>query len=206
VLFNACKDLLKRGVNALAVTSNITDLPLDNYAAHFQGQHPNPVGGAEAVISHIICKKYGVPAAHAPLMNVKNLELESRIVDARGAGEFSSASGLACVLIGLSRAPQLIKTNCRPIKEAVNLNNLLAVVAPASALGGIPVIYAEKFKIPIIAVKDNRTILDVTAKKLNLKQVIPVNNYPEAAGILQALRKGISIPSLLRPLSTLRSP
>ena len=87
----------------------------------------------------------------------------------------------------------------------VNINNLTAVVAPASALGGIPVIYAEKYNVPIIAVKNNQTILDVTQAKLNLKNVIRVNNYPEAAGIIQALKKGISIASLYRPLATLRS-
>lgn len=39
---------------------------------------------------------------------------------------------------------------------------------------------------------------------LNLKNIIQVNNYPEAAGILQALKKGIGISSLYRPLATLK--
>jgi len=204
-LFKACDQLLERGVNAIAVTSNIADLPMDHYAEHFEGSHPNPTGGAEAIISHLICKKYGIPAAHAPMINVKDLNLKTQIVDARGAGEFSSTSGLACVLIGLSKAaPQIKNTPSYRIKDVVNINNLTAVVAPASALGGIPVIYAEKYNIPIIAVKNNQTILNVNQENLNLKNVIQVNNYPEAAGIIQALKKGISIPSLYRPLSTLR--
>ena len=204
VLFKACEALLAKGVNAIAVTSNIKDLPLDNYARHFDGQHPNPVGGAEAVLSHLVCKKYRVPAAHAPMINVKDLALSSGIVDARGAGEFASVSGLACVLIGLAQAPQLAPAKGYRCKDVVNINNLMAVIAPASALGGIPVLYAARGGIPVIAVKNNNTILDVTQEKLNLKPVIEVNNYAEAAGILQALRNGISIASIDRPLQTLR--
>lgn len=204
VLFKACDQLLEKGVNAIAVTSNIKDLPLDDYAVHFEGKHPNPIGGAEAVISHLICKEYEIPAAHAPLLNVKDLNLKSQVVDARGAGEFSSPSGLASVLIGLSQAPQMKKTQCYGIKDIVNINHLLAVVAPAGALGGVPMIYAQSNGIPIIAVQENRTILEITQTQLNLKNVIQVNNYPEAAGILQALKKGISIPSLYRPLATLK--
>jgi hypothetical protein len=204
VLFSACERLMRAGVSAVAVTSNIKDLPMDNYARHFQGDHPNPVGGAEAVISHLICSRYKIPAAHAPMINVKDMALTSGVVDARGAGEFASVSGLACVLIGLGHAPQFYWSNRWRIQDAININNLIAVVAPSSALGGIPMLYAAKLGIPVIAVKNNKTILDVTPTKLNLKNVIEVANYPEAAGILQALQKGISIPSLYRPLGTLR--
>ncbi len=204
VLFKACEYLIKKGVDAVAVTSMINDLPADNYIKHFEGKHPNPVGGAEAIISHLICKKYKIPAAHAPMTNLKELALRDNIVDARGAGEFSSTSGLACILIGLNHAPQISATNRFRIKDAVNINNLLAVVAPASALGGIPMLYAARQNIPLIAVKENETILDVTQKRLRLNHVIEVNNYAEAAGILQALKKGISISSIYRPLETLR--
>jgi hypothetical protein len=204
VLFSACERLMRAGVSAVAVTSNIKDLPMDNYARHFQGDHPNPVGGAEAVISHLICSRYKIPAAHAPMINVKDMALTSGVVDARGAGEFASVSGLACVLIGLGHAPQFSRSNRWRIQDAISINNLIAVVAPSSALGGIPMLYAAKLGIPVIAVKNNKTILDVTPAKLNLKNVIEVANYPEAAGILQALQKGISTPSLYRPLDTLR--
>src|SRR5262249_46167762 len=37
VLFEACEKLTARGVNAIAVTSNIQDLPQENYAKHFAG-------------------------------------------------------------------------------------------------------------------------------------------------------------------------
>jgi hypothetical protein len=205
VLFKAAEYLIEKGVNAIGITSNIRDLPADNYARHFDGRHPNPTGGAEAIISHLISEKYRIPAAHAPMINIKELALKSNIVDARGAGEFSSPSGLACILVGLSKAPQLSRNNSYRIKDVVSIDNLLAVAAPAGTLGGIPMLYAQRYNIPIIAVRENKTILDVTRDKLNLKNVYEVHNYVEAAGMVQALRKGLSIDSLHRPLETLRT-
>lgn len=204
VLARAAESLLARGVDAIAVTTNVQDLPLDDYALHFAGKAPNPVGGVEAIISHYIVNRFRVPCAHAPLLNVKDLALESPVVDARGAGEFASASGLACVLLGLARAPQLASRPGKPVREVINLHNLLAVIAPASCLGGIPMLFAARFGLPIVAVRANETILGVTREELGLDNVIEVGSYAEAAGVLLALRRGISLQSLVRPLATLR--
>jgi hypothetical protein len=204
VLFKACDELVRKGVNAIGVTSNIKNLSPENYAKHFAGEHPNPVGGAEAIISHLIGAKYRLPTAHAPLINIKEMNLVNNIVDARGAGEYSSVSGLACILVGLAKAPQILNRGDARIKDMININNIVAVVAPASSLGGIPMLCAQKSGMPIIAVKDNKTILNVTSSNLNLKNVLEVENYAEAAGVIQALRNGISIDSIYRPLATLR--
>ena len=58
----------------------VKDLPAENYAKHFEGLHPNPVGGAEAIISHLIVAKYKIPAAHAPLSNLKEMTLKTNII------------------------------------------------------------------------------------------------------------------------------
>ncbi|MEP7052021.1 MAG: DUF3326 domain-containing protein [Pseudomonadota bacterium] len=201
VLFDACETLISRGVDAIAITSNIEGLPTDDYALHFRGEHPNPVGGVEAILSHIVSSRYGIPAAHGPMINFKNFSLERPVVDARGAGEISSVSGLACVLVGLRAAPQFASARTR-CADAINLNNVVAVVAPASALGGVPMLCAEQRGIPIIAVRDNRTILDVTAARLGLSNVIEASSYAEAAGLVLALTRGISLASIRRPLSS----
>ncbi|HKH43679.1 MAG TPA: DUF3326 domain-containing protein [Thermoanaerobaculia bacterium] len=206
VLSQACESLLARGVHAIAVTTNVQDLPFDDYALHFAGQAPNPVGGVEAIISHFIVNRYRVPAAHAPLQNVKDLALESPIVDARGAGEFTSLSGLACVLMGLARAPHIAPRPGTRVRDVINLNNVVAVVAPASCLGGIPTLFAARYGIPTIAVRDNETILSVTRQELRLENVIDVGSYAEAAGVLLALEQGIALQSIVRPLETLRYP
>jgi hypothetical protein len=167
---------------------------------------PNPVGGVEAIISHFIVDRFRVPAAHAPMINVKDLALERAIVDARGAGELASASGLACVLLGLVRAPQIAPRPGSRIRDVVNINNLVAVVAPSGCLGGIPVLFAERAGIPVVAVEGNETLLGATGQQLKLKQVVEVGSYAEAAGVLLAWRRGLSLQSLIRPLSTLRRP
>ncbi|MGW8374738.1 DUF3326 domain-containing protein [Streptomyces sp. ODS28] len=204
VLLDAARHLLARGANALAVTSNVQGLDQDDYAAHFNGQHANPVGGAEAVISHLLVRTFGVPAAHAPMTNFRHLRLDHPVVDARAAGELVSISGLACVLVGLARAPQLSgERRGSLLGEALGIDDVVAVVAPADALGGIPVLEALRRRIPVIAVRDNTTLLDVTADALGLEGILHAATYAEAAGLILALRKGISPDSITRPLRTL---
>lgn len=204
VLFEACDRLLQKGVNAIAITSNISDLPLENYARHFEGKYPNPIGGVEAIISYLITKRYNLPAAHAPLMNFKQLDLRHNIVDARGAGEMASLTGLACILIGLKRAPQIKPNLVTRTSDIININNLLAIVTPATCLGGIPVLHAQQYNIPIIAVEENRTVLNVTQESLGIRNVIHVRSYAEAAGMIMALKRGIDMGSISRPLASLR--
>jgi len=205
-IYRAAEKLIARGANAIAVTSNIKDLPLTDYALHFDGRFPNPVGGVEAIISYQIARRYQLPTAHAPLINIKELDLRHRVVDARGAGEFVSTSGLACILIGLRRAPQISLDHAGAISTAITQNNLLAVVVPASCLGGIPQLYAQGRGTPVIAVRANDTILDVTQSKLGLSNVIEVSSYAEAAGAVMAIKHGISLESIFRPLQTIRPP
>lgn len=204
LLFDACEELLRRGVDAIAITTNIEDLPLNEYAKHFEGNYPNPIGGVEAIISYLVTSRYHLPCAHAPLINIKQLDLKHNVVDARAAGEMSSESGLACILIGLRNAPQIIAKPDRRVSDVININNLLAIVTPDSCLGGIPAIYAQRYNIPVIAVKENRTILDVTQEKIALNNIIEVSSYAEAAGMILALKKGLSLESLSRPLKSFR--
>jgi hypothetical protein len=204
VLLNASKALIKKGADAIAITTDVQDLPADMYAKHFIGECPNPVGGVEAIISHLIMKTFKIPAAHAPLLNIKELDLQHNVVDARGAGEMASTSGLACVLVGLQKAPQIKVQSQTRIADIININNLLAVVVPSSCLGGVPILQAQKYGVPVIAVRENKTILDVSQSKIQLDNVIEVNNYAEATGIVLALKNGIDLASLSRPLITLK--
>ena len=207
VLLEACQRLIDQGANAIAVTTNIQDLPPDDYVQHFAGAAgaPNPMGGMEAVLSHLVVDRFRVPAAHAPMVNQKTFDLLDNVVDARAGGEMSSVSGLACVLVGLRRAPQIARTPQLRMADALNVNNLLAVVAPAGCLGGVPVLCAVERGIPVIAVTANETILSVGRAELGIEDgVIEARSYAEAAGLLLALRNGISCDSVTRPLKTFR--
>jgi hypothetical protein len=202
-LLAAGRQMLSAGATALAVTTNVQGLEAVEYARHFAGACPNPVGGAEAVVSHLLTRSLNVPAAHAPMLNFRYSELHDLVVDARSAGEFVSTSGLACVLVGLHRAPQLFPRPECPASTAICNDDVIAVVAPATALGSVPVLSAIQRGIPVIAVKSNTTILEVTAGALGLHGVIEVEDYLAAAGVLLALRSGISVESVRRPLATL---
>jgi len=207
VLLEACRQLIEQGANAIAVTTQIQGLPSEEYVQHFAGagDAPNPMGGVEAVISHLIVDRFRLPAAHAPMINLKQLDLEDRVVDARAGGEMASVSGLACVLIGLRQAPQIERTPRLRAADVINVNNVLAVVAPAGCLGGVPVLCAVDRGIPVIAVEANETILAVTGSALGIEDgVIEARSYAEAAGLLLALRHGIAPGSLTRPLKTMR--
>ncbi|HWS56526.1 MAG TPA: DUF3326 domain-containing protein [Pyrinomonadaceae bacterium] len=204
VLFEACEKLIRNGVNAVAITSRIRELPLDSYVKHFDGEYPNPVGGVEAVISYLTTTRFRLPSAHAPILNLEDLDLRHNVVDARGAGEHASASGLACVLVGLRRAPQLDPGAAAGVADVLGWRNVMAVVAPAGCLGGVPVIYALRHRIPVIAVEQNRTIYDVTKSRLGAEEVVEVRNYAEAAGVILALKQGLSLESISRPLATHR--
>jgi hypothetical protein len=133
----------------------------------------------------------------------KKIALHSSIVDPRGAGELVSASGLACVLMGLRRAPQIRQHPRARCIDRVSIDNTVAIVAPASALGGIPVLHGRNRGIAVVAVRDNGTILDARKDALELDDVIEVQSYAEAAGVVLALRHGISLDSLRRPLRKL---
>jgi hypothetical protein len=202
VLLEAGRRLIDAGATALAVATNVRGLPAGEYARHFAGAHPNPVGGAEAVVSHLLTRTFGVPSAHAPMRNFKDVGLaEVGVVDARAAGEFVSASGLACVLMGLRRAPQFAPRPGCPTTEMIVSDDVVAVVAPATALGSAPVVSAVRRGTPVIAVRENQTILNVTAQALHLDSIIEVDSYLAAAGLVLALRNGIGIDALRRPLA-----
>jgi Protein of unknown function (DUF3326) len=203
ILLSAARQLVSAGATALAVTTNVQDLPAAEYADHFAGGHPNPVGGAEAVLSHLLTRTFGVPAAHAPMINFEALPGAPTVVDARGAGEFVSVSGLACVLMGLRNAPQLDSTPGLGYKAVLGINDVIAVIAPATALGSLPVLAAARRGTPVIAVAANTTLLDVTASRLCLPNVVEVDSYLEAAGAVLAIRRGLSLESVGRPLISL---
>jgi hypothetical protein len=202
-LLSACGDLLDSGATAIAITSHISNVSPEDYIQHFSGAAPNPVGGVEAMISHLVARKFCLPVAHAPINNDRGIENLNPIVDPRAAGEHISMTGLACVLIGLHHAP---RPNPRPhygIKLTIYTEELSAVVCPATALGGCGILNAQKRGIPIITVEENETICRIRAADLALDQVYPCENYLEAVGMLSAIRAGISLESLRRPISKL---
>ncbi|MEM7822813.1 MAG: DUF3326 domain-containing protein [Candidatus Aenigmatarchaeota archaeon] len=197
---DAARKLIKKGANAIAVSTVIQIKKKDLYA-YLKGKGPNPYGGAEAIISHTISKTFNVPCAHAPLLTKEEMKLEMapKIVDPRAGAEAISPAYLGCALQGLHKAPQPIRPESAK-EDDITIDDISAILVPADALGGIPALVSEKRGIKIIAVEENKTVLNVTAERLGLRNAIHVKNYLEAAGLVAAMKEGIDYKTITRPL------
>ena len=105
-------------------------------------------------------------------------------------------------MVGLSRAPDLVSDSRQP--GDLDAARLGAVVVPAGALGGEAVLACVERNLPVVCVA-NPSVLSVTADTLGLSQgVLHASSYSEAAGLVLALREGLSPASLARPLPVLQ--
>ncbi len=204
-ILEAIEALLARGVQAVGGVSVIHGVTKEMFSRHLRGEIPNPSGAVEAVITHLISKIFRVPAAHAPLPYYQEIK-DRDTSNPRASAEFISTPHYFCVLKGLARAPRLMPLAGLDNVPAqlLSLNNVGAVVVPAGCLGGIPALAAEFSGIPLIAVKENKTILDVDNEKMQMPNVVEVDSYLEAAGVVLALRRGISLASVRRPIGRAR--
>ncbi len=217
ILISAGEQLRNLGATAIAV---VTLFPDDSTSESFHsyrlGEGVDMMAGAEAVISHLLVRHLALPCAHAPALPSLQLAISP---DPRAAAEEIGYTFLSSVLVGLSRAPDLLSADqCQLESRAGKFTSALikpedigAIVVPNGALGGDPVLSCLEKKIPVIAVM-NSNILNVTEKSLEIEDLIrsnssdyflQVNNYLEAAGLVLALREGISPVSLKRPISSL---
>lgn len=183
-IINACKKIIAKGAEAIAIFSYIKDIPPEAEEKYQQGKGPDPVGIIEALISRLISYKFNIPSAHAPIFPV---ETKRAVVYERAAAEDTGFTYIPCVLMGLSKAPLPVKKQISDISN----KHICAIVLPATALGSVPAL--SGLKIPIIAVKENRTILNIDKHALKIKEIIEVRNYPEAIGILVSIREGIKL-------------
>jgi hypothetical protein len=183
---------------AIAVVARFPDdLGSEALEAYRQGQGVDPLAGAEAVISHLIVRTFQVPCAHAPALMPLPLE---PTLSPRSAAEELGYTFLPCVLVGLSRAPQLQVTPRQP--GTIWAEDVDAVVIPASACGGSALLSLSQLRTQIIAVEDNQTSMQVPPEPLAIKAV-RVHSYLEALGMLVTHRAGISADALSPSLSSM---
>lgn len=156
-LLDAGRKLLAKGAQALAIVCMFKNPENDN-PDYQNGFGVDPVGGVEAIISHYISKELKVPCAHSPAFD--DLEITTELVDGKSASEYITPTFLPCILLGLSNAPKLCT------KEGININNLDFLIMPHNCLGSTPVFECLKRKIPVYAIEENSTILDVTKQKI----------------------------------------
>lgn len=193
-----CRQVDKYDFDALAIQSHIqvdkkTKLEYLNRTGGV-----NPWGGIEAITSKLIADKLEKPVAHSPFIDWErgdddlvdfDIEFDPKKVDPRKSAEMVSLCHLHSVLKGLHKAPR--------ISHFTGLSNadIDFLITPVDCVGE-PHYACMKNGIPIIAVRENKTIL----KDKMPESFIVVENYIEVAGLLMAYKAGIDWKSVRRPL------
>jgi hypothetical protein len=188
----ADKLIHQAGATAIAVVVRFPDdcgsEALQNYR---YGQGVDPLAGAEAVISHLVVRAFQVPCAHAPALSPLPLDPE---ISPRSAAEELGYTFLPCVLVGLSRAPQLVQARSTGDLWADQVD---ALVIPETACGGSAVLSLAQTQTRIIAVRENQTKMQVPPQALGIRAT-QVESYWDAIGVMVCDQAGLD-PYNLRP-------
>jgi len=170
---------------------------------HRNGEMINPWGGVEAMLTHAVTMLFGVPAAHSPMLESREmLETPLGIVDPRMAAEAVSATFLHSVFKGLHRSPRIITNRMQFTHPAVlTVADISCLVIPDGCVG-LPTIAALEQGIPVIAVRENKNQMKNDLQRLPFApgKLFTAENYLEAVGIMTSIKAGVALSSVRRPL------
>ncbi len=174
-LLRAGKKLIDKGVRAIAVVCFFEEPPEDSYE---DGEGVDIVGGVEAVISRYLSKNLSCQCVHAPAF--ADVSICEKIVNPKVSSEYITPTFLPCLLLGLQNAPLIVQPDA-----GLNYRNLHSVILPYNSLGSSVVFDSIKNKIPVYAVKENKTVICVDKAALNLQSdIIEIESYDEYIKIL----------------------
>ena len=178
-LYEACQKLINKGCEAIAIVCKFDDSYDDN-PNYQNGEGADPVGGVEAIISHSISKYFKIPCAHSPAF--EDYSITTQLIDPRSASEYITPTFLPCILLGLENAPKISTSK----NLGLNIKDIDFLIMPYNSLGSTPVFEAVKRNIPVFAIKENSTLLDVTKEKLfpEANNIIEVATYEQCLEIL----------------------
>ena len=180
--------------DALAI-STVIDCSAEIVLEYFRNGGVNPWGAVEAIASHFISDAINKPVAHAPLDSLDNseeLRVFDDVVDARLAAEIVSVCYAHCIFKGLHKAPQIADEN---EWNSIDVGDVDVMISPYGCVGE-PHWACMEAKIPIIVVKENKTVLNDPIPD----DFIVVDDYWAAAGWISCMRAGIAPESVRRPL------
>ena len=182
-LLAAGKKLIQCGAQALAVVCAFDEPPEDDYE---NGDGVDIVGGVEAVISHYLTRKLMCPCVHAPAF--EDVTITGKIVNPKVSAEYITPTFLPCLLFGLKNAPQLIDLKAPDIKSKesyITVSDLHSVSVPYNALGASVVLDALSQNIPVYAIKENSSVLNIDKNAIHLDGVIELETYEDYINILE---------------------
>ncbi|MBU1208414.1 MAG: DUF3326 domain-containing protein [Proteobacteria bacterium] len=191
--------------DAVALASKV-DISEGLYAEYFQsgGEIINPWGGVEAMLTHSISLLVNVPSAHAPMAeDMEEANALFGIVDPRMSAEAVSSCFLHCVLKGLYKSPRIITDRMLFTHPGVlTAADVSCMVIPDGCVG-LPTLAALEQGIPVIAVRENRNRMKNNLQQLPFVagKLFIVENYLEAAGVMTALKAGVAVSTVRRPLA-----
>ena len=191
--------------DALALAS-VIDFPEEEHKKYLdaRGDMVNPWGGPEAMLTHALALCADLPCAHAPMLTSSQILAQvAPVVDPRMAAEELSCGFIHCVLKGLQRAPQIVDDPALMLQpDCLAAEDVNCLVIPDRCLG-LPVLAALEQGITVIAVRENRSNMNNDLELLPFArgQLVTVDNYVEAAGVMQALKAGVTLESIRRPLT-----
>lgn len=176
-MVSAGKKLIEKGATVIAVVCKFNEAPDDNYQ---NGEGVDIVGGVEAVISHFLTRTLKVPVVHAPAF--EDITITTELVDGRAAAEYITPTFLPCLLIALKNAPLF---SFEKVEQYISVKDIKALIMPYNTLGSSIVFNALKHNIPVYAVKENKTVLNITKEKLKNNDIIEVTTYKECLNMLK---------------------
>lgn len=197
--------------DAIAIASDIKIDPKSRASylqsdTHNNDALVNPWGGIEALLTHSLSLIENKPAAHSPIaVGTNHLIQDVGVLDPRMAAEFVSITYLQCILKGLQRSPRLITSESEMnLPGIISARNISAVVIPDGCIG-LPTLAALHQGIPVIAVRNNKTVMqnDLDTLPWQDGQLHYVENYMEALGVLVTLKEGLAPGSFKRPIANI---
>jgi hypothetical protein len=194
----------KSEYDAVALAS-VIDVPKEFHMKYFRshGEMVNPWGGVEAMLTHAVTMLFGVPAAHSPMMESMGiLNLNVGVVDPRMAAETVSMCFLHCILKGLHRSPRIVSDKMVFTHPGVlTAADVSCLVIPDGCVG-LPTLAALEQGIPVIAVRENKNMMRNQLEELPFPpgKLFMAENYLEAVGIMTAIKAGVALSSVRRPL------
>ena len=200
-------DARKGEFDAVAITS-VIELPPGLHENYYRlgAEVVNPWGGVEAMLTHAVSLRYGLPSAHAPMLESRAIaEVDFGVVDPRMAAEVISLAFFQCVLRGLQYSPRVACVSPAFAGDGIWSEDISCLVIPDGCIG-LPTLAALANRVPVIAVRSNSNQMrnDLEGLPWASDQLFRVGNYLEAAGVVSALKAGIDPWSTTRPLGPAR--
>jgi len=177
--------------DALAIATPIT-ISEETLLKYFKEGGVNPVGGVEAVASKLIADNLNKPTCHGPVDYL--ISGINKVVDPRIAVETITENFIHCCLKGLHKAPRIAFV---PNSKTLSNRDIDVMVSPYGCWGP-PHKASMENNIPIIVVKENKTVLNDEYPEWD--KIIFVENYLEAAGMIMCMKAGVYPLTVRRPI------